>query len=115
MKHHITEKLPAHLTSLEGGDYHRFVMKGRKGIYYTVGEESRYSGFATSLLGREELAGGFSACVVLPGEHDWEGHEIMLADFDERTGRVLIGTDERYGEKNSEGEGVRIYLADLPP
>ena len=109
MKHHITEKLPVHLTSSEEGNY-RFVMKGRKGLRYRLGEEGPR--FDTCLLGREELTGGFTADVDLFPDHRWEEHEVTLADFDERTGRILIGTD-RLGE--FEDQGVRICLADLPP
>ena len=115
VKHYITGKLPAHLTSLEeGGWAHRFVMKGRKGLYYNVGVEGEsYPGWATCLVGREELAGGFSADVELLGPGDWEEHEVRLADFDERTGRILIGT--HLCAAYNEGQCIRIHLADLPP
>ena len=91
VKHHITGNLPAHLTFLERGRWaHQFVMRGRKGLYYNVDVEGdSYPGWATCLLGREELAGGFSANVELPEDCDWEKHEAKLADFDERTGRIL--------------------------
>ena len=112
-KHHIAEKLPAHLTSLEEGDDDRFVMKGRKGLYHNVGEGTSHPGFATCLVGREELAGGFSADVDLSADESWGEHEIRLADFDERTGRIVIGTDRSGGF--TEDRGIRIYLADLPP
>ena len=112
VKHHITEKLPAYLTSLEGGGWdHRFIMKGRKGLYYNVGvERESYPGWATCLVGREELMGGFSTDMELLGDGDWEEHEVRLADFDERTGRILIGTHLYH-----EGQCIRIHLADLPP
>ena len=107
---HTTGKLPVYLAPLEGDeDSHRFVMKGRKGLYYNVGE-GIFSGFATCLLGGEELMSGFSADVDVSDERE---HEVTLADFDERTGRILISTDW-YGAEN-EGQGIRIYLADLPP
>ena len=107
VKHHITGKLPVHLTSIEGGD-HLFVMKGRRGLYQGGGVPP--SEFATCLLGREELTGRFSADLELPGEDISERHEVGLVDFDERTGRILISTNkpEEYG-------CIRIYLADLPP
>ena len=109
-KHHITEKLPAHFAPRRK-DSHGFVMKGRKGLCYGVGEKDAY--LNTSLLGREELAGGFSADFHLPEDRYWEEHVVTLADFDERTGRILIGTDRCDGY--NEDEGTRIYLADLPP
>ena len=112
VKHHITGKLPAHLASIEGGNRHRFVMKGRKGLYYKIGHDSD-PGFATCLLGREELVGRYSVELELPEDDLLDDHKVTLADFDERTGRILIGTD-RYGEYN-EDRGIRIYLADLPP
>ena len=112
VNHHISGKLPIHLTSLNAEDEedHRFVMKGRKGFYYNVSEGEAYPGFATCLLGREELAGGFSAGV---DTLSLEGHEVRLADFDERTGRILIGTG-RYQEYERD-QGTRICFADLPP
>ena len=89
-------------------------MRGRKGLYYNVDVEGdSYPGWATCLLGREELAGGFSANVELPEDCVWEKHEAKLADFDERTGRILIGTHP--SGINNRGRGTRIYLADLPP
>ena len=112
-KHHIAKNLPARLTFLEEEEDDRFVMKGRKGLYHNVGEGPSHSGFDTCLVGREELAGGFSADVELPEDDSWEEHEIRLVDFDERTGRILIGTD-RSGGFNKD-KGIRIYLADLPP
>ena len=112
MKHDITGKLPAHLASLDGDDYHLLVMKGRKGLYCPADEEAPYySEFATCLVGREELAGRFTADIELPGENRVGGHYIALADFDERTGRVLMGTT-LYGGGFG---GIRLYLADLPP
>jgi hypothetical protein len=110
-EHHVDENLLAHLPSLIIGFYSRFVMKGRKGLFYSVGNS--YTGqFATCLVGREELGGGFHA-EIEPGENWWDEHEVRFADFDERTGRILIGTN-RVGAYN-EGEATRIYLADLPP
>jgi hypothetical protein len=110
-EHHVGEDLSARLTHPETGDYDRFVMKGRKGLYYCEGT-SYTTKFATCLLGREELAGGFSAKIE-PDEDWWDEHDIRFADFDERTGRILISTN-RCGAYN-EGEALRIYLADLPP
>jgi hypothetical protein len=104
-EHRISGGLPAYIASLEGEGGRRFVMKGRKGL--------GYPGFNTCLLGREELAGGFSVDVELPEDSIWNEHEVTLADFDERTGRILIGTN-RYGAVN-EDQAIRIYLADLPP
>ena len=110
---HTTGKLPVYLTPLEGDeDSHRFVMKGRKGLYYNVGEGAS-PGFATCLLGGEELTSGFSADVELPEDADWWEHEVTLADFDERTGRILIGTNRIVAYHD--GQGIRIHLADLPP
>ena len=111
MKHRITERLPTHLTSPRE-DNHRFVMKGRKGLCYSVGEGVSY--FYTCLLGREELAGGFSVSVELPDDDNWDDHEVRVADFDAGTGRILIGTDRSRGFSR-EAEGIRIYLTDLPP
>ena len=107
-KHHITGKLLAHLVSLEGDD-HLSVMKRRKGLYY--GEEIPDE-FATYLLGREELTGRFIIDIRIPGGSLEDDHEIRLVDFDERTGRILIGTNW-YGFYGP--EGIRIHLADLPP
>jgi hypothetical protein len=112
VEHRVSEKLPAHLASLEEGYPDRFVMKGRKGLHYNVDGVSSCE-FGTCLLGREELAGRFSIELELPGDGSWDEHEVRLVDFDERTGRVLIGTN-RYGAYN-EGQAIRIYLADLPP
>ena len=109
VEHRVTGKLPTHLTSIEGYD-HLFVMKGRKGLHHDISEEGPY--FSTCLVGREELAGGFSAEVEVPEDDDWEEHKISLADFDGRTGRILIGT-KRCGDYDR-GFGFRIYLADLP-
>ena len=124
VEHHVTGKLPVHLASLEEGgggggggreDHHRFTMKGRKGLYYNVGEEDVRPGFATYLLGKEELAGAvFSVDVESTPEDANRGeHKVNLADFDERTGRILIGTsrDRDLGREH----GTRIYIADLPP
>ena len=110
VEHHTIEELPAHLTPFKE-DAYRFLMKGRKGLSYNVGD--RVSHFDTCLLGREELTGWFSADVGIPGESGPGVHKVKLADFDERTGRILIYT-EGYDILN-EGEGVRIDLADLPP
>ena len=112
VKHHITEMLPVHLTSLESGLRHRFVMKGRKGLYYKAGKGNPYPGFTTCLLGREELAGGFSAEFDLPMDISQGAHKVIFADFDERTGRILISTNWYL---LYEGQGTRICLADLPP
>ena len=112
VKHHVIRKLPANLTSLEGDD-HLFTMKGRKGLHY-MGEVALHSEFSTCLVGREELTGRFRADLdVNKGKIQWDNHEVKFADFDERTGRILIGTNER--GPDGEGQGTRIYLADLPP
>ena len=111
VKHHITGKLPAHLASVKltaEGDDHLVVMKGRKGLYY--GKEIPDSELAACLLGREELTGRFGADLELPGEDTWGEYNVTLADFDERTGRILIGVSA-----DSDDLGIRIYLADLPP
>jgi len=108
---HRISGLPACLASLEEGDDRRFVMKGRKGVCYDAHVTS--SEFDTFLLGIEGLAGGFGVELELPGDGNWNEHEVRLVDFDERTGRILIGTN-RYGEYN-EREAIRVYLADLPP
>ena len=112
MKHHINERLPAHLTSLRG-DNHRFVLRGRKGLHYNVGEGTPY--FYTCLLGREELVGGFTVHVNLLKGRNFEEHKVRLADFDGRMGRILIGTDRSEGFSR-EAEGItRIHLMDLKP
>ena len=110
-EHCVSGELPSHLLSLKGDD-NRFVMKGRKGFYYNVSDNGALGMW---LLGREELAGGFSAAVGGVDLEGWEEpeHEIRFVDFDERTGRISIATD-RYG-MGRDGEAIRIYLADLPP
>ena len=108
-QHRIDEGLPAYFTSPEEENDHLFVMKGRKGLYYNIREES----FDTRLLGIEEFAGGFDAELVLPDDGSWDEQEVRIVDFDERTGRILIGTN-RSGEYSG-NEAIRIYLADLPP
>ena len=111
--HHITGKLPAHLASVETtieGDDHLFVVKGRKGLYYN--KEIRNSELATCLLGREELTGRFCVELKPPDEDNWEENQVVLMDFDERTRRILIGTNRLYGDDDE--CGIRIYLADLP-
>ena len=112
VKHHITGKLPAHLTSLKSEPRHRFVMKGQKGLYYKAGKGNPYPGFTTCSLGREELAGRFSAKFDLPMDISQGAHKVIFADFDERTGRILIITNWYL---LYEGQGTRICLADLPP
>lgn len=109
-QHRISGGLPAYLASSEEND-HPFVMKGRKGLCYSVREGS--SEFDTCLLGVEGLAGGFDAELELPDDGSWDNQEVRIVDFDDRTGRILIGTN-RYGEYN-QSEAIRIYLADLPP
>ena len=110
-QHRISEWPPAYLTFLEEESDRLFVMKGRKGLCYNSREGS--SEFDTCLLGIEELVGGFDAELELPDDGTWDDQEVRIVDFDERTGRILIGTN-RYGEYN-EKEAIRIYLADLPP
>ena len=110
VKHDISGKLPAHLASLED-DNPLLVMKGRKGLYYALGEGPPWSEFATCLVGREELTGRLTVDIDIPREDMFDEHLVSLADFDEWTGRILIGTN-RYGENVG---GIRIYLADLPP
>ena len=104
-EHRVSNEIPAHLVR---GNHHLFVMnlKGRKGLSYKIDEESTYPKFNTWLLGSGGLAGGFYAKLRRPEEQE---HEIRLADFDERTGRILIGTN-RYAEDQT----MRIYLGDLP-
>ena len=103
-EHRIREDLSA----LER-DYGRFVMKGRKVLYYD--EDCDTIEFTTCLLGREELVGGFSAEIVRDDE--WDDHEVKFVDFDGRTGRILMGMHRR--ESYGRGGVTRIYLADLPP
>ena len=110
-EHRISEDLPAHLRFLEG-DENLFVMKGRKGLCYGISDGITYL-LDTCLLGREELAGGFSAEVDEPEVGNWEEHVMKFADFDERTGRILI-TTRRYGAWG-ESSATRICLAELPP
>ena len=110
VNHDITGKLPVYLASLED-QYPLLMMKRRKGLYYTIGEEIPYSEFATCLVGREEMTGRFTADIELPEEDTFDRHHVTLADFDERTGRILIGTSR---SEESVG-GIRLYLADLPP
>ena len=104
-EHHIREDLLA-----QEKDYYRFVMKGRKGLYFDV-EGCDTTEFTTCLLGREELVGGFSAEIV--PDDEWDDHKVGFMDFDERTGRILIGLHRR--ESYGRGGVTRIYLADLPP
>ena len=113
VNHHITEKFPARLASL--GDDDLFVMKGRKGLHHVGQQGLDISEFATYLVGREELTGGFSAGLGIPGGTIWEIQEVELADFDERTGRILIGTNWYASYGAGHHCGSRIYLADLPP
>lgn len=112
-EHHVIGGPPAYLASLEEEEENdnRFVMKGRKGLRYTVCEGS--SEFGTWIVGIGGLAGGFDVDLGLPDDGNWNEHNVRLVDFDEKTGRILIGTN-RYGEYN-ESEAIRIYLADLPP
>jgi len=110
VEHHINRDLQAHLLSLEADDL--FVMKGRKGLRYNVGEGDPYL-LDTCLLGREGLSGGFSAEVEDFDGGNWKEHDVRFADFDERTGRILIATNV-YGVWG-EGDAIRIYLANLPP
>jgi len=110
-EHRISAGLPTHLASPEGEDVRRFVMKGRKGLCYTVCEGS--SELRTCLVGNGGLASWFSAELGLPDDGNWDEHEARLVDFDERTGRILIGTNRPWAHNNS--EATRIYLADLPP
>ena len=113
--HHARGWPPAHRLPPIHGYEKLFVLKGLKGLHYY-----RYFLFKTCLLGREELAGGFTA-EVQDFEHDCrDEHKILFADFDERTGRILIATNLRgdigpsslYREDN---RPIRIYFADLPP
>ena len=112
--HHISVGSPAHrLPPLQGYE-NLFVMKGLKGLHYRIGGGEDFL-FNTCLLGREELAGGFTAEVEDFELEDgyWDEHEIIFADFDERTGRILIATN-RF-EMWEEHKPTRIYFADLPP
>lgn len=110
-EHHISGGVPAHLTSLEEGDDNRFVMKGRKGIRYTICDGN--SEFYTWLVGVGGLAGGFGAKLALPDDSDWDEQEVRFVDFNESTGRIAMGTNRCTPYNKS--EGVRLYLADLPP
>jgi len=105
-EHRISEEPPAYLSPK--GDDDLFTMKGRKGLRCDIGREDPHR-MDTCLLGREELAGGFSAFIEGPLDEEWEVHEIKFVDFDERTGRMLIATG-LWGES----EATRICLADLP-
>ena len=115
VKHHITRKLPAHFafveTTIEGDEHLLFVVKGRKGLYYN--KEIHNSELATCLLGREELTGRFGVELEPPNEDNWRENQVVLMDFDERTGRILIGTDRLYWDDDE--CSIRIYLAGLPP
>ena len=106
---HINEELPAYLSPKRDNDL--FMMKGQKGLRCNIrsGDSCLLD---TCLLGREGLAGGFSAVVEDPEDDDWGEHEIIFVDFDERTGRVFIVTD---GGTWRDSDAARICLADLPP
>ena len=106
-EHRVSEELPAYLRE----DVDRFTMKGRKGLRYDIGGGGDCL-LDTCLLGREGLAGGFSVVIEGPGYTAWDEHRIRFADFDERTGRVLIATR---GGVWGESGATRICLADLPP
>jgi len=108
-QHRISGGLPAYLAFYAEND-HLLMVKGRKGLCFY--EENSELEFCTGLLGIEELAGGFDAELKLPD--DWSGNEqgVRIVDFDERTGRILIGTNWRGAEYE---EPNRIYFADLPP
>lgn len=110
-EHRISGELPAHLVSREGDD-DLFVVKGRKGLCYDIGEGDIYM-LDTCLLGKEKLAGGFSADANDSEVGNWDEHVMKFADFDERTGRIMIAT-RRYGAWG-ETDGTRICLGDLPP
>ena len=109
--HRIITEFPAHLLYLEGNN-DLFVMKGRKVLRYGVIEDGAYL-LDTRLLGREELEGGFSAEVDETEVDDWDEQVMSFADFDERTGRVMIAM-RQYGAQD-ETNATRICLADLPP
>jgi len=108
-EHHISKELPAYLFPEWDG---LFKMKGRKGLHYGIGGAGDPYLLDTCLLGGEGLAGGFCAVIEAPTDGEWEEHKMRFADFDERTGRVLIAT---HGGWWGETEATRIYLADLPP
>lgn len=108
VEHRVSGGPLACLTLVEEEDGRRFVMKGRKGVCYNVRDGS--SEFGTWLQEMEGLAGGFGAELELPNDNDWEAR---LVDFDERTGRILIGTALRWGDGVQEVD--RIFFADLPP
>jgi len=107
-EHHISEELPAYLSSI--GDDNLFMVKGRKGLRYEVGGGDPCL-FDTCLLGTEGLAGRFSAEIEGPVDDGFEEHKIRFVDFDEMTGRVLIAT---HGGVWGESGATRISLADLP-
>jgi len=110
VEHRVGGGLPVHPASPED-DHHRLVVKGRKGLRYNFREENPE--FDTFLVGMEELAGGLNAVLELPEDGSWDNQEVRLVDFDEMTGRILIGA-HRYGAYNYH-QAIRIYLADLPP
>jgi len=107
-EHHVSEGRPVYLS--ERDDY-LFTTKGQKGLHYDDGSGDHCL-LDTCLFGREGLAGGFSAVVDGPVYDDWEEPEIRFADFDERTGRILLAT---HGGVWGESGATRISLADLPP
>ena len=106
---HRISGAPAYLPSLEDAHY-RLTAKGRKGVYCTT-LEGNYC-FGTYLVGIEEFkAGLFSAEVNLSDDNSGcSEHEITPMDFDERTGRIVLGLGE-----DTRSETVRIHITDLPP
>ena len=111
VEHRVDGGIPACFASLDEGHDSRFVMKGRKGLRYNICGGS--SEFGTWSVGKRGLVGGFHAELGLPDDGRWDEHQVRFADFDERTGRILIGTN--LCEMYKQDEAIRIYLADLPP
>jgi hypothetical protein len=112
-QHRISRGLPAYLASiasLEEKEY-LLVMKGRKGLCV----RERVYDYETGLLGIEELAGWLVAePEFLHCSWDCDYHRVRTMDFDERTGRILIGTAGSFREHVSGNEATRIFFADLP-
>ena len=103
-EHHISRGLRHGRNSISSLEREDVCWKGGKGLRWDISGPGAYL-MGTCLLGREDLEGGFSAKV------DLEVHRIRFADFDERTGRILVATNRRGAGE----EGIRVQLADLPP
>ena len=112
-EHRISEGPPAYLGHLELEDHYQLVVKGRKGLYWRDPQGGLV--LNTCLVGTEELPGQFDVEVGLSDGDIWGDHIIELVDFDERTGRIAIGTIWYEDSNNDRSEATCIYLADLPP